>query len=94
MRLSEVAAIELKPLGVRVVSICPAFVSTPMLDRLKPTFEAATGLPFDDLAGGTQSRVGTVADVAEAVAFVASDEAGWITGSSIVLDGGLTGSLV
>jgi NAD(P)-dependent dehydrogenase (short-subunit alcohol dehydrogenase family) len=94
MRLSEVAAIELKPRGIRVVSVCPAFVNTAMLDRLVPTFEAATGQRFDELAEGTQSRVGTVADIAEAVAFVVSDEAGWITGSSIVLDGGLTGSLV
>jgi galactitol 2-dehydrogenase len=94
MRLTEVAAIELKEAGIRVVSVCPAFVDTPMVDRLIPGFEAVAGAPFDQLAQLKQSRLGTVADVAEGVAFLASDEAEWTNGSPLVLDGGLTGSLL
>ncbi len=41
-----------------------------------------------------QGRLGTPEDIAEVAAFLASDRASWVTGSSYVLDGGLTASLV
>jgi NAD(P)-dependent dehydrogenase (short-subunit alcohol dehydrogenase family) len=94
LRMTEVAAIELKEAGIRVVAVCPAFVDTAMVDRLIPGFEAVAGAPFDQLAQLKQTRLGTVADVAEGVAYLASDECAWTTGASLVLDGGLTGSLL
>jgi NAD(P)-dependent dehydrogenase (short-subunit alcohol dehydrogenase family) len=94
MRMSEVAAIELKEVGVRVVTICPAFVDTPMVDRLIPGFEAVAGAPFEQLAQMKQTRLGTVEDIAEGVAFIAADESSWCNGQPLVLDGGLTGSLL
>lgn len=94
MRLTEVGAIELRDAGVRVVAICPAFVDTEMVDRLIPAVEELTGAKFADLAAMKQTRMGSVEDVAEGVAFVASDEMSWMTGQPLVLDGGLTGSLL
>jgi NAD(P)-dependent dehydrogenase (short-subunit alcohol dehydrogenase family) len=94
MRMSEVAAIELAQAGIRVVPVCPAFVDTPMVDRLIPGFEAVAGAAFSDLAAMKQTRLGTVEDVAEGVAWLASDESNWTNGSPLVLDGGLTGSLL
>jgi NAD(P)-dependent dehydrogenase (short-subunit alcohol dehydrogenase family) len=94
MRMTEVAAIELAAAGIRAVPVCPAFVDTAMVDRLIPGFEAVAGAAFSDLAAMKQTRLGTVEDVAEGVAWLASDESNWTNGSPLVLDGGLTGSLL
>ena len=94
MRLTEVAAIELRDAGIRVCSICPAFVGTAMVERLVAPVEAATGMSFDDIVAAKQGRMGTVEDVAEGIAFMVSDEASWINGQPLILDGGLTGSLL
>jgi NAD(P)-dependent dehydrogenase (short-subunit alcohol dehydrogenase family) len=94
IQLTRVAAVELRPSGVRVNAVCPGFADTSMVDRLRPDFEGATQVPFSDLVAAKQGRLGTPEDVAEVVCFLASDRATWITGSSYVLDGGLTASLV
>jgi NAD(P)-dependent dehydrogenase (short-subunit alcohol dehydrogenase family) len=94
LRLTEVAAIELAAVGVRVVAVCPAFADTAMVDRLIPSFEAVAGAPFGDLVAMKQTRLGTPEDIAEGVAFLAADESSWTNGQPLVLDGGLTGSLL
>lgn len=94
IQLTRVAAVEMRPTGVRVNAVCPGFANTAMVDRLRPDFEAATQVPFGDLVAMKQGRLGTPEDIAEVVAFLASDRATWITGSHYVLDGGLSASLV
>ncbi|KYH45650.1 SDR family NAD(P)-dependent oxidoreductase [Branchiibius sp. NY16-3462-2] len=94
VQLTRVAAIELRPSGVRVNAVCPGFADTSMVDRLRPEFEAATGANFADLVAAKQGRLGTADDIATVVALLASDDATWITGSAYVLDGGLTASLI
>ena len=95
LRMSEVAAIELRPHGVRVNAVCPSFIDTPMVDRLVSPFEAALGGPsFSDVVALKQQRLGSAEEVAEMVAFVASDDARFVTASHYILDGGLTGSLL
>jgi NAD(P)-dependent dehydrogenase (short-subunit alcohol dehydrogenase family) len=93
LRLTETAAIELRAAGIRVTAVCPSFISTQMVDRLVNPFEGATGAKFDDLVAVKQQRLGTPEEVAEMVAFLASDDAKFVTGSHYVLDSGLTGSL-
>jgi NAD(P)-dependent dehydrogenase (short-subunit alcohol dehydrogenase family) len=94
IRLSEVAAVELRDYGVRVDALCPSFIDTKMVDRLVGPFEAALGgVKFSDLVALKQQRLGTAQEVAEMAAFLASDDARFINASHYVLDGGLTGSL-
>ena len=94
IQLTRVAAVEMRPTGVRVNAVCPGFADTAMVERLVPDFEAATQIPFGDLVAMKQGRLGTPRDIAEVAAFLASDRATWVTGSSYILDGGLTASLV
>jgi NAD(P)-dependent dehydrogenase (short-subunit alcohol dehydrogenase family) len=94
IRMTQTAAIELRAAGIRVIPVCPAFADTPMVDRLIPGFEAVAGMPFGELAKMKQSRLGTTEDIAEAVAYLCSDDASWTNGAPFVLDGGLTGSML
>jgi NAD(P)-dependent dehydrogenase (short-subunit alcohol dehydrogenase family) len=94
LRMTEVAAIELRDLRIRVNAVCPAFIGTPMVDRLVPQFEAATGIPFGTLVAQKQQRLGTPEEVAEMAVFLASDDAEFLNGAHYTLDGGLTGSLL
>jgi NAD(P)-dependent dehydrogenase (short-subunit alcohol dehydrogenase family) len=94
IRLTQTAAIELRDAGIRVNAICPSFIKTEMVDRLVAPFEAATGANFDDLAAQAQGRLGTPEEVAEMAAFLASDDARWVTGSYYILDNALTASVL
>lgn len=94
VRLSEVAAIELRAANIRVNAVCPAFIDTAMVDRLVSPFEAAVGMPFGEVLKLKQGRIGDVSEVAEMVAFLASEDSSFTTGSHYVLDGGLEASLL
>ena len=88
IRLTQTAATELRAAGIRVNAICPAFIDTEMVERLVAPFEAATGAEFGALAQQAQGRLGTPEEVASTVLFLASSHAGWITGQTLVVDGG------
>jgi NAD(P)-dependent dehydrogenase (short-subunit alcohol dehydrogenase family) len=94
VQLTRVAATELKPTGIRINAVCPTFVATAMVDRLKPIVTETVGVPFDDLVAMKQGRLGTAEEVAEMVAFLASDESSWCTGGAYVLDGGLQAGML
>lgn len=94
IQLTRVAAVELREAGIRVNAVCPGFVGTAMVDRLVPAVEALAGMPFGDLATLKQGRLGTAEEVAEMVAFLASDEASFTTGAHYLLDGGMSASLL
>jgi NAD(P)-dependent dehydrogenase (short-subunit alcohol dehydrogenase family) len=94
VQLTRCAATELKPMGIRINAVCPAFIATAMVDRLAPIVTEIVGVPFDDLAALKQGRVGTPQEVAEMVAFLASDESSWCTGGAYVLDGGLQAGML
>ena len=81
--MTRCAAADLAPLGIRVNSIHPGIIDTPMLDANGPeVLKAFTSMiPL--------GRFGTVAEVANLVAFLASDAAGYITGAEITVDGGV-----
>ena len=84
--LTKAMAVELAPKGVRVVSIAPTFVTTPLT---KPFFDDPVFRKWvlDRIPLG---RLGTVGEVAQAVVFLASPAAALVTGSSLLLDGGWT----
>jgi NAD(P)-dependent dehydrogenase (short-subunit alcohol dehydrogenase family) len=85
--LTKAMALELAPHGIRVVSIAPTFIDTPMYRRMteaKPEF--AQWVQARIPAG----QVGRPEDVAAAVVFAASPAAALLTGTSLVVDGGWT----
>jgi NAD(P)-dependent dehydrogenase (short-subunit alcohol dehydrogenase family) len=90
IRLTQTAAVELRPAGIRVNAVCPSFIKTEMVDRLVEPFEAATGADFGSVTAQAQGRLGTPEEVAEMCAFLASDDASFVTGSYYVLDNALT----
>ena len=84
--LTKAAAVELAPHGIRVVSLAPTFIETPMTAPMLA--DAAFGkFVLDRIPLG---RVGTAAEVAAACVFLLSPAASLITGSSLLADGGWT----
>jgi 3-oxoacyl-[acyl-carrier protein] reductase len=81
--LTKSLAIELGPHGIRVNAVCPGYVVTPLAASIDdPAFmeEYRRRLPL--------RRLGKPEDVAGAFAFLASDDAAFITGETLVIDGG------
>ncbi len=84
--LTKAMAIDLAPHGIRVNSIGPTFIDTPLT---RPFFEDAA-FRDDTLRRIKLGRLGTVEDLMGAVVFLASDGAALITGTALVVDGGWT----
>ncbi|WP_230486932.1 SDR family NAD(P)-dependent oxidoreductase [Nocardioides anomalus] len=80
--LTEVAALELAPRGIRVNAVSPGLVATPLT---APALEI-DGIEADYLANTPLGRAGTAEEVAEAVLFCA--RAAWLTGEVLDLNGG------
>jgi glucose 1-dehydrogenase len=79
-------SVELGPLGITVNNVAPGAIATPINTALledKPKLNAL-------LANIPLGRLGTTGDVASLVAFLASDEAAYVNGSTFVVDGGLS----
>jgi 3alpha(or 20beta)-hydroxysteroid dehydrogenase len=77
--LTQIAAAELASSGIRVNAVMPGPIGTPMLD------DATQARLADSSSFG---RIGTPAEVADAVAFLVSEHASFITGAELVVDGG------
>lgn len=76
--LTKAAAIELAPLGIRVNTVNPGFIKTPMISGLEDAV-----LPLHPAA-----RLGTSEEVAALICFLGADEASFVTGASYLVDGG------
>lgn len=84
--LAKAAAVELAPHGVRVNTVAPTFVETPMTAPLLADPDVAAELRGKIPLG----RIGTVDEIVGAVVFLASDAARLVTGASLLVDGGWT----
>jgi NAD(P)-dependent dehydrogenase (short-subunit alcohol dehydrogenase family) len=82
-------AIELAPYNIRINAVAPAVVETPVYNTFMSDEQVKETLPgfnaFHPLGRNGQPR-----DVAEAIMFLASDQASWITGTVLPVDGGVT----
>lgn len=83
LSLTQTAALELAP-RIRVNAVAPGMIATAMTDIVVSN-DAWRGAAE---AGTPAGRVGTARDVAEVIAFLASDAAAYVTGETIVVDGG------
>lgn len=83
---SKAMALDLAAQGIRVNTLCPTFIETPMT---RPFFE---NVAFKEtvLSKIKLGRLGTVEDLMGAIAFLASDASSLMTGSSLMMDGGWT----
>jgi len=86
LALTHALAVSLAPYRIRVVAVSPGWIDTSEW-QLPPRKPQLTRLDHEQHPAG---RVGRPEDVAALVAFLASDEAGFITGVNIVIDGGMT----
>ena len=82
IKMSEIAAMELGPRGITVNSVLPGLTETPMIVRMPEKYKRAVAdsSPF--------GRIGKPGDISCVVAFLASAEAQWVTGQSILVNGG------
>ncbi|MBX9749733.1 MAG: 3-oxoacyl-[acyl-carrier-protein] reductase [Roseococcus sp.] len=81
--MSKALAQEVAPRGVTINVVAPGFIATPMTDKLNE--EQKSGL----LSRIPMKRMGSAKDVASAVSYLASDEAAWVTGTTIHVNGGM-----
>ena len=83
--LTKTAALECAKLGIRVNAVCPGVIQTPMIDRLthKEKENIAQFKGFEPIG-----RFGLPEEVANAVVWMCTDEASFVTGHAMVVDGG------
>jgi 3-oxoacyl-[acyl-carrier protein] reductase len=80
---TKISAVELGPYGIRVNCIAPGAIETERTKLELPDYAGTWGRTTP------LGRIGTPGDVAGAIAFIVSDDASFITGQTIMIDGGL-----
>jgi NAD(P)-dependent dehydrogenase (short-subunit alcohol dehydrogenase family) len=91
--LMESLAAELAPRGITVNAVCPGQIETEMMRKLLRERSLLTGRTENDVRATLESRIatgrlGTMQEVADVYVFLASDLSSYVTGQSIVVDGG------
>jgi NAD(P)-dependent dehydrogenase (short-subunit alcohol dehydrogenase family) len=86
--LMRCMALELAPFNIRVNAVCPGVIDTPMNERNLSRAEDPDAMRRSWFEVTPLGKLGTPEDVAQAFLFLVSDESGFITGTSLVIDGG------
>jgi NAD(P)-dependent dehydrogenase (short-subunit alcohol dehydrogenase family) len=90
MALTRNLALELAPRRIRVNAVCPGYIDTPMWEEWLRSSDDPEELARQTEALHPLGRRGQPQDVASAVAYLAGSQSAWVTGTCLVVDGGLT----
>jgi NAD(P)-dependent dehydrogenase (short-subunit alcohol dehydrogenase family) len=90
LQLTRALALELAPRNVRVNAVCPGVIDTPLTDAFLERAENPEALRAEYAAVSPLNRMGTAREVANCVLFLASDEASFVSGSALLVDGATT----
>lgn len=88
--LTRAAALDAAPYGVRVNCVCPGFTATPLVERWIESAESPEAARAEVSSTQPLARMADPAEIAGAIAFLASDESRFITGIALPVDGGVT----
>ncbi len=91
VNMTKTMSLDLAPSGVRVNAVCPAYIETDLNRDYLADLRKTTA--YDELVARHPLGLGTPDDVAWAAVYLASDEARWITGVALPVDGGLMAGL-
>ena len=92
--LSRCLAKDGAPLGIRVNSVCPGYIDTPIMDRMLAEQPDPEAMRREILNRQPLGRLGTAEDIAQGVLFLSSREAGFISGIALTIDGALTATQI
>ncbi len=84
--LTKAAALEYSSQGIRINSVCPGFIETPMLERAGITTDEET--KKNTISLHPIGRLGLAREVAEAIVWIASEKASFVCGHTLLVDGG------
>ena len=90
LQLTRALALELAPRAIRANAVCPGVIDTPLNDAFIDRSVDPDALRAEYAAASPLGRMGTPEEVAHCVLFLASDEASFVTGSALVVDGATT----
>jgi NAD(P)-dependent dehydrogenase (short-subunit alcohol dehydrogenase family) len=90
LMLTKASALELAGVGIRVNSVHPGFIDTPMATRAFRDSENENEMRDMIISRHALGRLGAPREIADAIVFLASDESSFMTGSELVVDGGYT----
>jgi NAD(P)-dependent dehydrogenase (short-subunit alcohol dehydrogenase family) len=88
--LTRSLALDYGPYGVRVNCVCPGFTRTRLVEESMALADDPSAAEAAMVAGVALGRIADPSEIASAIAFLASPEAGYITGTTLFVDGGLT----
>jgi meso-butanediol dehydrogenase / (S,S)-butanediol dehydrogenase / diacetyl reductase len=91
--MTQSAALDGGAHRIRVNCVCPGFVDTPMSDSFFEEQPDPAAARRDAAAAHPLGHMGTPEDIGNAFVYLASDEASWVTGTVLSVDGGLTASM-
>ena len=90
LALTRAMAIDHVHQGIRVSCVCPGSIDTPWVERLLAASEDPDATLRDIVERQPMRRLGSAEEIAKAIAYLASDDAAYVTGSALVIDGGWT----
>jgi NAD(P)-dependent dehydrogenase (short-subunit alcohol dehydrogenase family) len=88
LQLTRALALDVIARGIRVNAVCPGIIDTPLTQAFLDRADDPDGLRAEYEAVSPMNRLGTPREVANCILFLASDEASFVTGAVVVVDGG------